>query len=100
MDIHTNSGPLVYIHLFKFAPGSNGLPDPGSNMYRFVRTIRRDGSRAGLICPLNHLYLPVELIPVFGKKCSPEWTCHSALELAKEFRLNCFDTLLSYMLIY
>ena len=98
--VQTPPTTLIYIQPFKFAPGTNGLTDSGTNMYRYVRALRGNKARAGQIFPLTHLYLPVEVVPVFGERCSPDWTCDSAIESAKEFRLNCFDTLLNYMLVY
>ena len=92
--------PLVYIQPFKFASGTRGSSDAGINMYRLIRDLRNGNTRGGLIVPLNQVWRPVELIPRFGRRCNRDWTCDSAVELAKDFYLNCFSDKSTYIEVY
>lgn len=69
-------------------------------MHSFVRDLHPDGTRKGIVVPLTDIWLPVQATPVFGKSCEPEWSCHTAVELARELRLNIFDCQATYMLVY
>ena len=74
--------------------------DASMKMHTYVRELSADSTRKGQVVPLTDIWLSVQAVPVFGKKCPSEWTCHSAVELAKELRLNVFDCHATYMLVY
>lgn len=100
VDHDTPRTPFVYVQPFKFSQRSKGLADPDTSMYNLVRTYRSNSTRKGLIVPLNRVWRPVELIPKFGKECDKNWTCDTAVELAKEFLLNCFSDKATYVEVY
>lgn len=54
----------------------------------------------GKIVPLTDIWQAVQLIPVFGKKCPAEWTCDTAVELAKQFFVNCYACKQTYQSVY
>ena len=91
--------PFVYIQPLKFLPKSGTL-DADINMYSLVRIYRGNATRRGLIAPLNQVWRPVELIPKFGRECNKSWTCDTAVELSKEFYLNCFSDKSTYIEVY
>lgn len=99
-DHCTPRTPFVYVQPFTFSHKSKGVADADVNMYSLVRTYRSNNSRKGLIFPLNRVWRPVELIPKFGKVCDRIWTCDTAVELAKEFYLNCFADKPTYIEVY
>ena len=92
--------PFVYVQPLKYSPGSKGMVDADVNMFSFIRTFRSNGTRTGLVVPLNRVWRPVELIPKFYKMCDKTWTCDSAVELATEFYLNCFSDKATYIEVY
>lgn len=92
--------PYVYVQPFKLSPRSKGSADANVNMFSVTRVLRGNGTRKGLIVPLDHIWRPVELIPKFGKECNQTWTCDTAVEQAKEFYLNCFSDKPTYMEVY
>lgn len=92
--------PLAYVQLFKQNPSSLGTIDSCTNLHSFVRDLNIDDTWKGLVIPLTDIWLTVQAIPVFGKKCNPHWTCDSAVELASELRVNVFDCLATYLLVY
>ena len=92
--------PLAYVQPFKLAPGTRGKTDPETNMYRLKRELRSDKSRKGVIVPLAQIWRPVELIPVFGRRCNTEWTCDTAVEESLEFYLNSFPDKATYIMVY
>lgn len=92
--------PFAYVQPLKFPQRSRGMTDDGINMYSLVRSYRSNNSRKGLIVPLDRIWRPVELIPKFGRKCDQNWTCDTAVEVAKEFYLNCFSDKSTYIEVY
>ena len=92
--------PLAYVQLFKIASFKCVKADVNTQMYKFVRDFRSNGERKGLVVPLTDVWRPVELIPVFGTRCNPEWTCYTAVERSKEFYLNCFSDKATYLEVY
>lgn len=68
-------------------------------MFRVVRCVRY-GKRQGLIVKLTDIWRPVELIPIFGRRCPAEWTAGSAVELAGEFYVNPFSEKEAYQSTY
>ena len=91
---------FAYVQPFNIAPNAKGTPDPDTQLYRLVRVLRSDRTRKGLIVPLTDIWRPVELIPRFGRKCNTDWTCDTAVELSKEFYLNCFADKPTYIEVY
>ena len=91
---------FAYVQPFKIAANAKGEVDPDIQMYRVVRDLRSDRTRKGLIVALTDIWRPVELIPVFGKKCNTNWSCDTAIEQSKEFYLNSFEDRPSFMEIY
>ena len=92
--------PLAYVQLFRTASPKGVKAEVNTLMYKFVRDFRSNGERKGLVVPLTEIWRPVELIPVFGTRCDPEWTCHTAAERSKEFYLNCFSDKATYLEVY
>lgn len=91
---------LAYVQPFNPATGTICTQLDGSRaqvpvdhveMYKIVRSTRADGSRRGLIIRLTDIWRPVEVVPVFGKQCPPEWKANNSVELAKEFYVNNFS---------
>ena len=99
-DDDTPRTPFVYVQPFRFSAKSKGTTDANINMFSLVRTYRGNNTRRGLIAPLNQVWRPVELIPKFGRECDKAWTCDNAVELAKEFYLNCFSDKPTYIEVY
>ena len=99
-DDSTPRIPFVYVQPLKYSPRSKGMVDADVNMFSFIRTFRSNGTRMGLVVPLNRVWRPVELIPKFYKTCDKTWTCDSAVELATEFYLNCFSDKATYIEVY
>ena len=91
---------FAYVQPLKIAANAKGEVDPDIQMYRVVRDLRSDRMRKGLIVALTDIWRPVELIPVFGKKCNTNWSCDTAIEQSKEFYLNSFEDRPSFMEIY
>ena len=91
---------FVYVQPLKIAYNAKGNPDPNILMYRLARYIRSNGTRKGLVFPLEEIWRPVELIPKFGKVCNTRWTCDTAIEEAHELYLNCFADVASYIEVY
>lgn len=104
------SGPtLAYVEYFKHAPKTladqengekNHVPDDIIEMFRVIRKVSRDGERIGGIIRLTDIWRPIQLIPVFGKKCDDRWDSNSAVELSKEFYVNCFWDKETYQAVY
>lgn len=92
--------PFAYVELLKISSSAKEATDACINMHIFICDFNSDGTHKGLIIPLTDIWLPVEVVPVFGKRCNQEWTKDSAVELAKELRLNVFDRKTTYMLVY
>lgn len=99
-DDRTPQTPFVYVQPFKFLQKSKGAADADVNMFSLARVYRSNNRRKGLIVPLNRVWRPTELIPKFGRECDRSWTCDTAVELAKEFYLNCFSDKPTYMEVY
>lgn len=103
-------GPtLAYVEYFKHAPRSlsdqesgekHQVPDDNVEMYRIVRKLSREGERIGGVIRLVDIWRPVQLIPVFGKKCPENWDCNTAVELASEFYVNSFWDKETYQAVY
>ncbi len=55
-----------------------------------MRQREMDGSRHGLIVPLNAIWRPIDLVPVFGEKFVRAWRSVDAVEIAGEFFVNSF----------
>ena len=91
---------FVYVHPLKIAYNAKGSPDPNISMYRLTRRTRSNGTRKGLIFPLEEIWRPVEMIPKLGKVSNPGWTCATAVEEAQELYLNCFADMASYIEVY
>ena len=92
--------PFVYVQPLMYSPKSKGEADADVNMFSFVRTFRSNNTRTGVVVPLNQVWRPVELILKFKGECDKSWTCDSAVELAREFYLNCFSDKPTYMEVY
>ena len=99
LDLDIPRIPLVYVHTFKYIPRQGGT-EPGINMYGVTREYRSNNMRKGLIVPLDRIWRPVELIPKFYNHCNESWTYDSAVELSKEFYLNCFSDKATYIEVY
>ena len=91
---------FVYVQPLKIAYNMKGSPDLNILMYRLTRHIRSNGTRKGLVFPLEEIWRPVEMIPKFGKACNIRWTCDSAVEEAHALYLNCFADMASYIEVY
>ena len=101
---------LAYVQPFNAAPGTLGdetadgkktqKTDEDINMFRISRSLRNDGTRRGLIVRLVDIWRPVDVVPKFGSRCPSEWTMYSAVELAKEFYVNCFSDKEVYKSVY
>ena len=91
---------FVYVPPLKIAYNAKGNPDPNILMYRFKRDLRSNGTRKGLVFPLEDIWRRVEMIPKFGKVCNTGWTCDTAVEEAQELYLNCFADAASYVEVY
>ena len=105
LDLADNSVPprrrlFVYVQPLKIAYNAKGSPDPNISMYRLARCTCSNGTRKGLIFPLEEIWRPVEMIPKFGKACNTRWTCDTAVEEAHELYLNCFADAASYIEVY
>ena len=103
-DLVDNGVPLrklfVYVQPLKIAYNAKGNPDPNISMYRYARCTRSNGTRKGLVFPLEEIWRPVEMVPKFGKACNTGWTCDTAVEEAQELYLNCFADMASYIEVY
>ena len=91
---------FAYVHPLRIPYNAKGKPDPNSLLYRLTREVRSNGTRKGLVCPLDDIWRPVEVIPKFGKACNIDWTCDSAIEEARELYLNCFADMASFIEVY
>ena len=91
---------FVYVQPLKIAYNAKSSPDPNILMYRFKRDLRSNGTRKGLVFPLEDIWRRVEMIPKFGKVCNTGWTCDTAVEEAQELYLNCFADAASYIEVY
>lgn len=76
------------------------VPDNNVEMFRVVRSYTGNRRREGRIIRLIDIWRPVELIPVFGKKCPPNWNSTNAVESAKEFYVNSYSDKEVYQSIY
>ncbi|KAL5536493.1 hypothetical protein ACEPAF_315 [Sanghuangporus sanghuang] len=102
------SEPLAYVHVL--IPGDKSVksiegerqfcPDAGTEMFRVRRRCLRGGERVGTVVALKDIWRPVELVPRFGKRCPPEWTCDTAVEEAEEFHINPFCDKITYQHVY
>ena len=99
---------FAYVQPFKPCPGTmhwqdNGerhhVPDYFIEMFRVTRRILNK-RRAGEVVPLTDIWMSVELVPVFGKRCKRHWTSRSAIEESAEFYLNCFSDKEVYQNVY
>ena len=68
-------------------------------MFRVNRVVQR-GRRKGKIVPLTLIWRPIELIPVFGRRCPTGWTSNTAVEEADDFYVNCFSDKDVYQTVY
>lgn len=103
-------GPtLAYVEYFKHGPRTlslqeNGekhhVPDDDIEMFRVIRKFGRDEKRIGGVIPLTDIWRPIQLIPVFGKKCPVTWDSDNAVELSKEFFVNSFWDKETYQAVY
>lgn len=111
-DMNRPTDCLAYVEPFRPASGTIGVNDDDGfpahvtdddiEMFRVQRALRSDGTRRGLIIRLTDIWRPVELIPKFPATCPPsrEWTAESAVELAREFYVNCFSDKEVYQNVY
>ena len=97
---HSGVPFYAYVQPFRIAPNAQGKVDPDIRLYRLVRELRSDRTRKGLVIPLTDIWRPVELVPRFGNQCDKDWTCDTAVELSKEFYLNCFADKATYIEVY
>ena len=97
---HSGVPFYAYVQPFRIAPNARGKVDPDIRLYRLVRELRSNRTRKGLVIPLTDIWRPVELVPRFGAKCNKDWTCDTAVELSKEFYLNCFADKSTYIEVY
>ena len=100
INTQTTRVPLTYVQPFQFAQKSKKVADAGINMYSLIHNYWSDNTRRGLIVPLSQIWQPVELIPKFHKQCNKDWTCDTAVELAREFYLNCYSDKATYLEVY
>lgn len=107
--MQTKGSALAYVQYFKPPPGSIKTSESGERfhateeslkMFQVVRSLRSDGTRKGEIIKLTDIWRPVQLIPKFGKICPDEWTCETAVELAKAYFVNCFLDKETYQTVY
>ncbi len=66
------------------------VTDDNIEMFRVVRRYTGNRRREGRIIRLTDIWRPIELIPVYGKKCPRNWNSSNAVESAKEFYVNSF----------
>ena len=92
--------PFAYVQPLRIAYNAKGRPDPAILMYRFMRECRSDGTRKGIVFPLENLWRRVEMVPKIGIVCNPEWTCDTAVEEARELYLNNTENLASFIELY
>lgn len=101
--------PLAFVHVFK--PGSRAVSwvnggrefcrDIGIDMFRVQRCYRSGTAEClGVVVAVKDIWMPVELVPRFGKTCPAEWTCDSAAEKAREYYINAFSDKIVYQLVY
>lgn len=76
------------------------IPAKYINMFKVERSLKSGGGRTGKIVPLTDVWQAVQLVPLSGKKCPEEWTCDSAVELAKQYFVNCFHCKQTYQSVY
>lgn len=100
LDARVPRIPLAYVQPLRFLQKSGTLVESGIEMYSLARNYRNNKTRKGQVVPLTRIWRPVELIPKFGKKVDGEWTCDTAVEVAKEFYLNCFSDKSTYIEVY
>ena len=103
----TFSEPLAYLRVF--IPGERAVKqvdrtrefccDSGIGMFR-VRRKLVGGSQEGRIVALKDIWRPVELVPRFRKEYPDKWTCHTAVEEAKELYVNPFCDKITYQEVY
>ena len=91
---------FVYVQPLKIAYNAKSSPDSNSLLYRLTCEVRSNGTRKGLVFPLEDVWRPVEMIPKFGSVCNTDWTCDTAIEEARELYLNCFADIASYIEVY
>ncbi|KAH8109742.1 hypothetical protein DFH11DRAFT_1515182 [Phellopilus nigrolimitatus] len=108
-DLRKDSVPLAYVQVFQPARNSTSkqkdgviahVADDNIEMFRVERRLRSDGSRKGVIIRLDDIWRPVELIPRYGENCPENWTCDTAVELAKQFYVNCFADKTTFQEVY
>ncbi len=85
---------FAYIEPFEPSPSfvRDGVhvPDADTGLFRVVRKREMDGSRCRLIVPLNTIWRPIDLVPVFGEKIDRKWRSVDVVEVAEEFFVNSF----------
>ncbi len=87
---------LAYVQPFK--PGAGGtkghwlrhVADENIDMFRVRRLLDVDKSRSARLVKLTDIWRPIELIPLFGKRCPSHWNSWNSVELADEFYVNSF----------
>ncbi len=99
---------LVYVEIFKPAPRTTSResgnvvrhkPDDDAQMFRFCRDLNADKSRKARLIRLTDIWRPIELVPVFGKRCPSNWSSSNAVELAEEFYANSFTDKETYQYV-
>ena len=97
---------LAYIQRFDiisqpYMPrGQQAVPDLITGMYVLRRARRSSGSPMGAIVPLYHCYMPVNLIPKFGKSADPYLTAETSMENTREFFLNHYFDVEDFFLLH
>ena len=76
------------------------VTDDNVEMFRVVREKERNGARRWRVIELSEIWRPIELIPLFYKKCPSSWTSSNSLELAEEFYVNCFSDKETYQSVW
>ena len=95
----------AYVTLFKPPPNCSSwqregffkhVTDDDVEMYRVARHLEGDGAQRGRVIDVKTIWRPIQLVPVFGERCPPDWTSDTAFDLAAELYVNCFMSKSTY----
>jgi hypothetical protein len=75
------------------------VPDPITGMYVLKKAQHSSGAPMGVIVPLYHCYMPVQLIPRFSAKADRRLDHRSSMEYTQEFFLNNYFDLEDFFLL-
>jgi len=88
---------LAYVHWFSKPSTTAESP---INMYVVHRLQRASGALLGDVVDLATFVRPLHLVPKFGMELDPDISQHNALNIAKNFYVNCFWDKEIYQAVY